>query len=83
MANIPMVPTPTGVRVYDSGNDYHDRFTVIFPDDSIYGMSTNAMAWNGYVAYLGQNGQVPRDTNAVKVDMVPEHVAQKIDELMV
>ena len=32
MSKIPMVAVPNGVRVYDSGPDYFDRFTVIFQD---------------------------------------------------
>lgn len=79
---IPMMAVPDEVRVYDLGNDYHDRFTVIFPDDAIYGMSTNAMAFNGFVQYLGQNGEVPKDPKAIRVDEVPLHVFQKIMELM-
>lgn len=78
MAIIPMVPVPPHVRVYDSGPDFHDRFTVVFPDDSIYTMSTNAMSPIGMCQYAGTVQNVPFDPDAIRVEMIPDHVAQRI-----
>lgn len=83
MSKIPMVAVPNGVRVYDSGPDYFDRFTVIFQDGSLFTMSTNAMSPRGFCRFEGLADRVPFDKDAKQVDFVPAHVAEKIKQLEV
>lgn len=83
MSKIPMVAVPNGVRVYDSGPDYFDRFTVIFQDGCLFTMSTNAMSPRGICRFEGQASSVPFDKNAKQVEFVPQHVAEKIRQLEV
>jgi hypothetical protein len=83
MAHIPMVAVPDGVRVYDSGPDYFDRFTVIFKDGALYTMSTNALSDRGICRFEGMQNEVPRDPKAKMVEFVPAHVAERIKLLEV
>lgn len=83
MSHIPMVAVPAGVRVYDSGPDYFDRFTVIFQDGALYTMSTNALSDRGICRFEGMQNEVPLDSQAKMVEFIPVHVAERIKMLEV
>lgn len=71
---IPMEEVPfsdEGVRVFDSGPVFHDRFTVCFPDGTIYTMSSNPLSAYGVLEYAGKNGQVPKDQEILMEDLCP------------
>lgn len=79
---VPMVQVPREVRVYDSGKDFFDRFTVVFPDGALYRMSTNAMSDIGFCQYAGHRDRTPFDSTARLVAEIPLHVAQRIEALL-
>lgn len=45
--------TKTSIHVFDNGGATYDRYTVVFPDGSIYGMSHDADTPNGVCAFDG------------------------------
>lgn len=77
------VKCPNGIEVYDRGIDYMDRFTIFMPDGEVFCMSTNACSPLGVCRYEGTRKQVVLTDADVRRDMVPVHVARKINDLRV
>ena len=81
MSRIVEVPCPDDVEVFDVGPDYMDRFTVFMPCGYVYTMSTNALSPIGVCRYEGTEKQVKKEGR--RRYAIPEHVAEKIEELRI
>jgi hypothetical protein len=72
-----LVPTlPTNVRVYDHGPSFMDRYTIAFPDGSLFTASEDA----SYFRFAGTKHSIPKPENAIRLDAneIPAPVLEKI-----
>lgn len=71
-----------GVIVYDNGGETADRYTVIVPDGSVYGMSSNPSSSQGFNQYSGEKSEFPNGLShtgkKVDVSKLPEGVQKAI-----
>jgi len=47
------------VIVYDDGGKTIDRYTIITPDNSVYGMSSDPFSPQGFCQYVGEKNEFP------------------------
>jgi len=76
----------THVIVYDNGGKTADRYTIITPDGSVYGMSSDPFSPQGFSQYVGEKSEFPKGLSHTgkKVDAtkLPDKVQQAILERM-
>ena len=63
--------------VYDNGGETIDRFTVVCPDGSVFGMSENSTSPSGFNQFLGnmkENGYKSIGNAGNKIEEIPDCV---------
>ena len=66
--------------IYDNGGASFDRYTIVFDDNSVYGMSHNAASPQGFCQYIGKAEEFDFDDSVlgVEIDNIPVAVARQI-----
>ena len=61
--------------VYDNEGRTFDRYTVIFPNGDVYGMSENSTSPQGFNQFLGNmNEEIHLGNRGIKLDYIPDCV---------
>lgn len=79
MFNATMVTVPAGIKVYDAGPNYADRFTAIYNDGSTFVLSSDTAICN----FAGMAKTIRRNSFGVLVKKVPQPVAERLKQLEV
>lgn len=69
------------VKVYDNGGETFDRYTVILPDGSVFGMSYDATGFNQYVGDIGKDIEAG-DHLGVLLPAIPEEIKYAVIKRM-
>lgn len=73
-----LVAIPEAIMVYDSGPDYYDRLTVIYPDGAVF---TTTLNEEEYFKYEGQFHEVST-ANTKQLKLVPPYVLDRIQRML-
>ena len=74
------------VVVYDDGGKTVDRYTIIIPDKSVYGMSSDPFSPQGFNQYVGELSEFPDGLShtgkKVEASSLPENIQKAILQRM-